>query len=393
MNQREPINTVLFQVIQSEICGKRLDETFFEDLSLETLEQLYRLTKFHDITHIIASALNKHRILLRDEISQKYKTQLMMSVYRYENINYELKKISDIFENNRIAFLPLKGAVLRKLYPEPWMRTSCDIDILIYPEDVKKAISVLSEVGFVQQKTTTTYDYQLQSESGVHLELHFSLKQDASILQAETVLENVWNECELAAESSFQYCMSNEMLIFYHIVHMANHFTYGGCGIRPIIDLWLMINKIDIDYDKLRAMLLQSKLINFYEASVELSKVWLENAPHNDITFGMEQFILRGGVYGNEVTSAVMKAAKGEGKIKSFLKLLFLPRANLEVSYPNLRKYPVLLPFYQVKRWFRVFDRKKRKQIEEMIAARNTVEKNDENQAQSLLLHLGLYKQ
>ncbi|MBO4954226.1 MAG: nucleotidyltransferase family protein, partial [Clostridia bacterium] len=28
-----------------------------------------------------------------------------------------------------IDFMPLKGAVIRQYYPEPWMRTSCDIDI------------------------------------------------------------------------------------------------------------------------------------------------------------------------------------------------------------------------------------------------------------------------
>ena len=390
MNQIEHTMKVLFSLIQSEICGKELDGKYLDNLSTETMEQLYKITKSHDIAHLLASALNKQKLLAQDEISQKYQKQWMMAVYRYEKINYELKRVADILENNGIAFLPLKGSVLRKYYPEPWMRTSCDIDILIHPEDAETAIQVLCEVGFTLQKSTTTYDYQMIAPGGVHLELHFSLKQDASILQAETILESVWDECELETDKQYHYYMRNEMFLFYHIVHMANHFTYGGCGIRPIIDLWLLTNKMEIDKDKLRFLLSQSKLLEFYEASVELSKVWLENAPHNNITLRMEQFILTGGVYGNSSTSALMKAAKGESKLRSFFKLLFIPRANLEVSYPNLKKHPILLPFYQIKRWFRIFNRKKRQRIERMTAARNAVDAKEENQTRTLLYDLGL---
>ena len=390
MNQTEHTMKVLFSLIQSEISGKELDGKYLDDLSNETMEQLYKITKSHDIAHLVASALNKQKLLTKDEISQKYQKQWMMAVYRYEKINYELKRVADILENNGIAFLPLKGSVLRKYYPEPWMRTSCDIDILIHPEDAEKAISILGEVGFSLQKSTTTYDYQMFSSSGVHLELHFSLKQDASILQAETILDAVWDECELETDKQYHYYMRNEMFLFYHIVHMANHFTYGGCGIRPIIDLWLLTNKMEIDKGKLHFLLSQSKLLEFYEASFELSKVWLENASYSDITLRMEQFILTGGVYGNSSTSALMKAAKGESKVRSFFKLLFLPRANLEVAYPNLKKHPILLPFYQIKRWFRIFNRKKRQRIERMIAARNSVNTNEANQTKILLQDLGL---
>ena len=153
MNQTEHTIKVLFSLIQSEISGKELDGKYLDDLSNETMERLYKITKSHDIAHLLASALNKQKRLVQDEISQKYQKQWMMAVYRYEKINYELKRVSDVLENHGIAFLPLKGSVLRKYYPEPWMRTSCDIDILIHPEDAETAIQVLCEVGFTLQKS------------------------------------------------------------------------------------------------------------------------------------------------------------------------------------------------------------------------------------------------
>ena len=41
-------------------------------------------------------------------------------------------------EKAQIPFVPLKGSVIRKYYPEAWMRTSSDIDVLVHKEDVEK---------------------------------------------------------------------------------------------------------------------------------------------------------------------------------------------------------------------------------------------------------------
>ena len=104
----------------------------------------------------------------------------------------------------------------------------------------------------------------------------------------------------------------------------------------------------------------------------------------------MELFILTGGVYGTVSNSAAVKAAKGESKLRSFFKLMFLPRKSLEVIYPKLRKHPILYPFYQIKRWFRIFNRRKRNHIGNLTAARNAVNIEDANQTKNLLQNLGL---
>ena len=51
----------------------------------------------------------------------------------------EYENLCSAFEKAQIPFLPLKGSVIRKYYPEAWMRTSCDIDILVHDEDVGRA--------------------------------------------------------------------------------------------------------------------------------------------------------------------------------------------------------------------------------------------------------------
>lgn len=84
-----------------------------------------------------------------------------------------------------------------------------------------------------------------------------------------------------------------------------------------------------------------------------------------------------GGVYGNTKNSAQIQAAKGSSKVKAFFRLMFLPRENLEVIYPNLKMHPYLFYLYQIKRWFRIFNKKRRNKIKYLTKTRNSVTQID----------------
>lgn len=385
------MNTLLFSLIRGAICGQNIDKDVLDECKKsDVLAQLYKVARKHDIAHLVAYVVNKYKLLESDELLKVCQKDLVVAVLRYERIKQELSRISEIFEKNEIAFIPLKGSVIRKYYPEPWMRTSCDIDVLIRVDDVEKAIVALCEAGFKQENTVTTHDYQLTSPTGIHLELHYTLKQDESILCADETLDNVWQNCVLEVGKRYQYCMTNEMFLFYHIAHMAKHFIRGGCGIRPLIDLWLLINKTDINEEYFNSLLGQTKLGVFYRSSVDLCRVLMEDLPHNYCTLRMEEYILTGGVYGTASNSAIMKSAKGESKLGSFMKIMFLPRVELQITYPKLKKYPILLPYYQIKRWFRIFKREKRENVKALTDIRNSVTTDETNNAKFLLEELGL---
>ena len=70
---------------------------------------------------------------------------MMTAVYRYERINYELNCLTEALNQAEMPFIPLKGSILRQYYPEPWMRTSCDIDILVREEDIDAATQAIEK--------------------------------------------------------------------------------------------------------------------------------------------------------------------------------------------------------------------------------------------------------
>lgn len=385
------LREIMLSLICCEIQDIKINESIKTSLKDTTIfSELYTFSKKHDLSHFVASSLSKNDMLAQDEVSKKFQQQMMMAVYRYEQKKYALNNVKQILEEAEIPHIPLKGAVIQKYYPVPWFRTSCDIDILIHQEDADRAITVLNEAGYIRQNDMTTHDYSFIAPGQVHLELHYTLEQGEQLEKANFVLDKVWDYSTLDDSTQYGYKMSDAFFLLYHLAHMAKHFIGGGCGIRPFIDLWLLEKNGYCNSSQLNELLRKANLTTFYESTMKLIGVWFEGEAHSAVTEQMELFILAGGVYGTASNSAAVKAARGESKFCSFFKLMFLPRKSLEVIYPNIRKHPILYPFYQIKRWFRIFNRKKRNHIGKLTAARNAVDAKEENQTRTLLYDLGL---
>ena len=228
----------LFPLLRSAIRGSRLTEGELEAFSPEALPELLALAEKHDLAHLLAYSLKQNGLI--PEGNKEIETSIFKAVFRYERLNYEYERLCAALEEAKIPFLPLKGSFLRKYYPEPWMRTSCDIDVLVHREELERAIAYLSENLQYVETERATHDVSLYSPQNVHLELHFDLVEEGRAKNATDVLSSVWENLSLRAGSAYFYEMSDAFFYFYHIAHMAKHFEDGGCGIRPFLDLWIL---------------------------------------------------------------------------------------------------------------------------------------------------------
>ena len=148
--------------------------------------------------------------------------------------------------------------------------------------------------------------------------------------------------------------MTGELFLLYHIYHMAKHFINGGCGIKPLVDLWLIRNKMPIDESRALAMLEEGGLLEFYKKSIALCNVWFDGGVHDTTTREMEEYILQGGVYGTLEQQLAMSQSRKGGKGKHLMSKIFLPYRKMLIYYPSLQKAPILYPIYQVRRWLRI---------------------------------------
>ena len=374
---------LFFCLLRNEICGAELsiDKGFAYNA-----ESLYRLSQAHDLTHLIYDALSRNGILPKDLTkANKFKQEQLLAVYRETQISSIIEIIRDIFGKNEIRFILLKGAVIRNLYPEAWMRTSCDIDVLVREEDLSKAVNVLIKAGFVTDKIKNYHDVSL-FYGNVHLELHYNALEN--IPSIDGLLEKIWDYT--VNVNGFEFAEMPEYFVFHHIAHMSYHFLSGGCGIRPFIDLVILREKHFYDEKKLLPLLEKSNLVRFYNGVSELTEVWFGKKEHSEMSLLIEKYILSGGVYGNSKNEHRIKTARNKSKIGYVLNMVFLPYKMMCVPYPILRKHKILLPFCYIHRIFSGLFGKKRKRAKRNLGYILKNDKTAIDLADKILVYLGL---
>ncbi len=345
----------LFALLRAEISGEQLPEEIKAALTPECIKGVYALAKAHDLAHLAGDALAKNKLIpdapaLRMQLTKAVYT----AVYRFEQSQRETARLSAAMEESRIPFVLLKGAVIRDYYPEPWMRTSCDIDVLVREEDLERATDILtSKLGY-RNEGRGYHDVSLFSQSGVHIELHYTLLDELYFPKAQKIAAEVWSCVSPVRENRMQMRMSDELFYFYHILHMANHFFTGGCGIRPFIDLQIMDCREQYSAEKTEALLKTGGLLKFARAAQSLAGVWFGEQEYTELSQKMEAFILFGGVYGTVENMTVVQQVKKGGRLPSILSKIFLPYGMLKGLYPVLQRHKWLMPFCQVARWFRL---------------------------------------
>ena len=382
------IKKLLFNLIKTEIMNVRLDENIIKSVTDNDWKQIYQLAKRHDIAHLVGNEVIKQQYVNNSFIKDKFSNEVFVSIYRYENINAELDNVRDVFNNAKIPFIPLKGSVMRNYYPEPWMRTSCDIDILVQRCDVEKATAAIIDNLNYTIHFSGQYEISLFSPSKVHLELHFNLVEEN--FKEIKDLQDIWVENNVQLLCGHEYQMSNELFLLYHIYHMAKHFVHGGCGIKPFIDLWVIQNKIGYDEEKAEELLKESDLLLFYNHAMELMNVWFEEKPHNSVTQEMENYVLQGGVYGTLEQQLAMSQNKKGGKFRHLLSKIFLSYEQMKVYYPSVKKCPILFPLYQVRRWCRILFCGGRKTAMNEIKVNQNLSEEKKQSAKRLIDELGL---
>lgn len=346
----DSIVSVMMDLIASEVCGKTIDNSQFI-LTDEEIATLYKLSKSHDLAHLVGDALIKNNLIPEDEIKSKFEKQMMLAVCRFEWINYELSQIKEKFNEEKIPFIPLKGSEMRQYYPEPWMRTSCDIDVLVKKTDHDRAVKLMTETMGYTAESKNSHDVGLYSSGGIHVELHYTLIESQVVGIADKVLESVWDLCSPESEGSYYYKMPDDLFYYYHIAHMAKHYVHGGCGVRSFIDIWVLNHLKEYNKEHRNSLLANGGLLTFASYAEALSDVWFCNAEHNDITRQMESYLLHGGIYGTVNNRVKIQQIKQGGKMQYMISRIWIPYNTLKYRYPSLEGKKILLPFYEVCRW------------------------------------------
>ncbi len=376
---------IMIQLIKDELYQNKSESLRNSVYDGKTLVDILILSRKHGVSQIVASALLNAGVLKNTPQECLFVDELYSSVYIYEKTKSLYDKICSVLEDNKICYIPLKGTVIRNLYPEPWMRISCDIDILVKKRDIRKAINLFTESCDLVVKSKTKHDVTLASVDGIRLELHFGLLSDKRSPLNSKLASKVWEYAEPVSDNRSEYKMSDSYFYYYHILHMAKHFRIGGCGLRPFVDLSLIIHSNKFNVDNSDRLLKIGKVADFELYARNLCEVWFGEKVHNDITTAMQEYIIEGGSFGSEKTRIIANRQQYKHKYKYLLSRMFVDRDYLKSDYPILEKSLLFLPFCIIARFFSfVFGRKKD------FATRQMLKINDLNN--NIDIESGLFK-
>ncbi|MBR2336558.1 MAG: nucleotidyltransferase family protein [Clostridia bacterium] len=373
---------VLFALLNFEMGFKALPEDFVSSIKQEDLKPLYLLAKKHDLAHIVGDALDKLGVFSEQcEAEKHFINARSIAIFRTETLIAELEVLCEELSKSNIDHIPLKGSVIRNMYPETWMRTSCDIDVLVKKEDLSRAISVLTDNLGYDCRSIGQHDAQIYSPTGVHIELHFSLQEAETEKIAGKYLDSVWEVATPKDTHTKQ--MPNGFFYTYIISHMIKHVKFGGCGIRAVMDLYLLGKNFGLECS--RGDLESCGFLTFANAAEGLAGVWFGQGEKNELLAKLEEYILTGGVYGTFDNKISARQSRQKTKLGYFLRRLFIPFGELKQKYQILQKCALLYPFCLVARWFNaIFNKETKQRISKEVQKSNEVASCD-NGIKSLL--------
>ena len=316
------------------------------------LERLYKLAAWHSVANMACYALNRLEPLPPPEIMKHFREARNKGIAKEARQELEVELILSALEEKQIKCMPLKGYIIKNLYPQPNMRLMADVDILVEEGQLEKAGEIMLSLGYTAEHTGGNHDVYYKRPV-MNIELHRALiAEDNSKLFA--YFGNGWERTRPAAGSNFRYEMSNEDFYIYLLAHMAKHYRGCGTGIRSVMDVWVYNQhyKDQLDWNYTNTELEKAGLHDFAQSVKELSDQWFDGKVAKEINQEMSAFILTNGTYGTTRNAAINRFIQGKkdhdsftmAKVKYTLRILFPNRQHMTILFPILHKLPFLLP-------------------------------------------------
>lgn len=305
-----------------------------------SFEEVFRVAKAHSVANTAFYAVERLEKKPSGPLLSEWEQLRDMAVVKDVNQLTELELISAALSEKNIRHIPLKGSVLKELYPQTDMRTMADIDMLINEENAAAARDIMRGLGY----TCEHFGYDIHDiyykRPIMNVEIHRELfgeegKQFGGIFAAPFSL------CEPSGD--MQRSFTDEYFLAYVIAHAIKHYEEGGTGIRSFMDIAVCLGAKPVDTDRVCEILEPSGCADTARDFIRLSRIWFEGAEGGGKYDEMAEYVLSGGTYGTIRNSVGNKVREG-GRAKYLFRLVFPTFRHMKQHYPILKKAPVLLP-------------------------------------------------
>ena len=206
----------------------------------------------------------------------------------------------------------------------------------------------------------------------------------------DAVLKDAWRYAELTDGSQYQF--TDEFFVFHMFAHMSYHFLSGGCGMKSLMDIWVMEYKMGITYECARELLEKADIYRFAAEISKLANICFSGEAKDEFSDTILSYIFSGGVYGTNTNRVAVQQQQKGGSVKYALSKIFIPYDTIKFHYPILQKYRFLTPIMEVRRWGKLIFCGHLKRTVKELKFNGNISKEEALQTRRLLEKLGLNK-
>ena len=140
-----------------------------------SFEMIYRLAKHHSL----ASTVYHY---IENEVKKEASPSLVAVWQKERDVDFvknlkqtdEFRRVTELFTKEKVSFLPLKGLIMKTLYPRPELRTMADMDIFVSVPQAERARELLLGIGYICEHEPDLEDVHdsLAKPPFINIELH-----------------------------------------------------------------------------------------------------------------------------------------------------------------------------------------------------------------------------
>lgn len=347
-------------------------------------ETIWDLVEKNYIGALIGNYIQKYKKIVPTEIRNAGEKAYNETLYRQICFDIERENVQKNLEDQKLAYLMLKGINISQYYPQAGTRWMSDNDILCeyiqkddnggyrtkgetneeiqyWKEKSHDAIQrAMENSGFSLKDKGASHDSYVKHPV-VKFEMHHQLFLQSFDETKSQYYQNPWKKAIPDKQRPYLYHYSKEDEYIYFIAHAYKHFSRSGTGIRTLIDIYVALkNNTSMDWNYISAQLQILKLEDF--------EILLRNtAIHAFSTDGQMTteewntafYMIGSGIYGTSLNrikhcleETELEGKDSRNKVWCYMKgRLWLDECMIKEYFPFFYRHRILrpvMPLYRI---------------------------------------------
>lgn len=276
--------------------------------------------------------------------------QYCLDVVNSERQLNQISRICAAFEENGIDYMPVKGTILKHLYPMSELRRMSDADILIREEQYPQIVPIMQSLEFTESGES---DHEhIWRHTFLKVELHKRLIPSYNS-DFYSYFGTGWDLARI--QNGHRFSMTEEDAFIYNFIHFAKHYRDGDVNCRFVIDLWVHMRHCpELDMEYIRRQMEKMRMEKFYDNIMHLIACWFEDSPSNEQIERITQVLFNVDAQERKQLHSIAQNARiaqevgadKNWKSHSILQKIFPNREHMDWSYPKWKKVPLVIAWF-----------------------------------------------